>query len=188
MAHHHEGKDECEAETGPIAQGTVGEVSQLTERQRQGGDEDGHPWGGDAAKRGRLCVVDVELGQTDGRENGQQKRQAGQQIQARQNDFGMLRAAHQPVHDETRRHTERDHIRQRVQVGADGGVGVKQSGKKAIQEVEQPGHEDHQGRRYGSPRSNEKDGDAARKQVAAGDGVGDMAFEAHGDGLCELQR
>lgn len=62
VADHQDGEKESDAEAGPITQRAVGEVPYLAECQRQRGDEDGHARRGDAAKRGCLCVVDIELG------------------------------------------------------------------------------------------------------------------------------
>lgn len=70
---HHEGKDERDAEAGPIAQGSVGEMAYLAECQRQRRNENGHSRRRDATERGLLCVVDIELGESDSREYWQQK-------------------------------------------------------------------------------------------------------------------
>ena len=65
---------------------------------------------------------------------------------------------------------------------------MEQSGEKAVQEIEKSGHENHNGRLDGHSRCEEQDGKAARNQVAAGDGVGDMLLEAHFVSFYALQR
>ena len=58
-------------------------------------------------------------------------------------------------------------------------MGVEQTRREAVEEIEQSGHENHDGRRDGHSGGDEKDGQAARNEVAAGDGVGNMLLEAH---------
>lgn len=50
---------------------------------------------------------------------------------------------------------------------------------KAVQEVEKAGHENHDSRLDGHVVGEKQDGQTARDEVAAGDGVWNVLFEAH---------
>ncbi len=65
---------------------------------------------------------------------------------------------------------------------------MEHSGGETVEKVEKSGHENHNGRFDGHSRCDKQDGKAARNQVAAGDGVGDMLLEAHFVCFYALQR
>ena len=56
---------------------------------------------------------------------------------------------------------------------------MEQSGGKTVQEIEKPGHENHQRRLDGHVLGEKQDGQTARHEVAASEGVGNMLFEVH---------
>ena len=53
-----------------------------------------------------------------------------------------------------------DYIRERVQIAADGGMGVQQPCCKAIEKVEEAGNENHKGRLDGHTGTHEQNGKA----------------------------
>ena len=93
--------------------------------------------------------------------------------------FRLQRALgpYQPIHDETGCHSRRDHIGQRVQVGPNGRMRLEQPCGKAVEEVEETCHENHDSRLDGHAAGDEEDGHATRDEVAASEGVGDVMLE-----------
>ena len=83
------------------------------------------------------------------------------------------------MHDKPWCHAKGYHIGKRVQVGADGRMRLKQPCAKTIEEVEETCHKDHDGCLDRHTAGDEKDRQATRNEIAAGDGVGDMLFEGH---------
>ena len=56
---------------------------------------------------------------------------------------------------------------------------MEQTCRKTVKEVEKTSHEKHDSRLDGHAAGDKKDGKAARDQVAAGDGVGEVLFDGH---------
>ena len=153
----------------------------LRHGQRQRGDEDGHGRCRNAAEGRLLRLVDVETGQTDGGKHGQQEGHTRQQVDAVQSETRQVEGVvHHIAHDQARSNAERHHIRERVQVGTDGRMGIEEPRRKAVKEVEKPCHKDHKGRLDRHSRGDKQDGKTTRQQIAAGDDVRDVLLEIHG--------
>ena len=117
----------------PKTKKTVVQMPDLVQGQRQRNHKQGHTRRGNAPERGRLRVVDVETGQAQSRKHGQHESETGQQIDIAdwQNRF-LERLIHKPIHDEPRSRTERNHVRERIQVGTNGRMGMEQAGGETI--------------------------------------------------------
>ena len=93
-----------------------------------------------------LRVVDIESCQSNGSEDGQHEGQTGKHVNFEQDKRRHVGGAvHQPAHNEAWCHAKGDHVRQRVQFGADGGVRLEQACSTAVQEIEKACHENHNG-------------------------------------------
>ena len=58
-------------------------------------------------------------------------------------------------------------------------MGVEQTSRETVEEIELAGNKDHDGSRHWHPRKGKQDREAARDQVAASDRVRNMLFYAH---------
>ena len=148
----------------------------------EGAPEEGIGRGGEADEGVGLARVEVELGQPQGRERGDEEGQVGDDEAGGRAGEGQFRFAEEGKGHCGGRHAERDVVGQRIELLADGRGHVEQPCGKAVEEVEHRARDDGGHRGSKAALQGENRGHAPAEQVAAGQRVGDMAFQAGHEG------
>ena len=117
-----------------------------------------------------LADLGVETSQTQG---------GARNVDEGDHPADLAEAAKRPFEgDQRRRHTEGDHVRQRVVLGAEGALGVGQASHAAVQSIEDHGHEDSDGGVGELAAHAIDDGVEAGKQGRRGEQVGQQVDTA----------
>ena len=174
-------------ENDDVEQPRLGIDSLLHQGERQGRPEEGVGRRGESDKRSGLPLVDVELRQTQGREGGNEEGEVGNVLQlgnAAQRAAGVDVGRVDNLLQQREDHcgggeAEGDVVGERVEFLADGRGDLEQAGGEAVEDVEDGAEHYEEECPQKFVLEGCKCGSATRKQVAAGDGVGDMFLEGH---------
>ena len=144
------------------------------------GPEQGVGRHGQADEGSCLARVVVELGQAQGREYRNEESCIGQPGSCACQIVGVGHLLEQGEDDNRRCHAEADVVGQRIQVLADGRMCVQCAGGQSVEKVECRTDDDKQQCQFVAAFEGHHAGDAARKQVQAGQRVGNMTGDAIG--------
>ena len=129
-------------------------------------------------ERSRLARIVVKLRQAQGREYGDEESRVGKPGRHAFHIGGVGHLLKQGEDDERRCHAEADVVGQRIQIFADRGMCIQRTCGQSVEKVEHGTDDDKQQRQFVAAFEGHHAGDAARKQVQAGQCVRNMSGDA----------